>query len=148
MPYNRSPTNFVDFNTKLPDSSETVALWEELSKQKKTVELLGEHREQFDRLSQGQYVDPDALYYGGEKLCWSRQKIEDFVTKLKPGKCNTIVVIDIHSGLGPYGELISDHLPESAGQQKARELFGATVTEPALGTSSSRIKHGLHDYFW
>ncbi len=142
--------NFVDFTAKLPDSADAIAIWEKLSKQKDAVDLVGEQREQFDKLSQGQYSKADALYFGGEKASWSRQTIEELVAQLKPEKRDNVIVIDIHSGLGPYGygELICDHLPETAGQKKARELFGPTVTEPALGTSTSGVKYGLHDYFW
>lgn len=142
--------NFVDFSAGVPDSADAVAIWEKLKNQTDAATLVGEHREQFDKLSQGQYSHPEALYYGGEKASWSRQTIEELVAQIKPEKRDNIIVIDIHSGLGPYGygELICDHAPGSAGQKMARELFGATVTEPALGTSSSGIKHGLHDYLW
>tara|TARA_R110002072_G_scaffold277215_1_gene438947 strand:- start:45 stop:815 length:771 start_codon:yes stop_codon:yes gene_type:complete len=142
--------NFVDFTAKLPDSADAITIWEKLSKQKDAVDIVGEQREQFDKLSQGQYSKADALYFGGEKASWSRQTIEELVAQLKPEKRDNVIVIDIHSGLGPYGygELICDHLPETAGQKKARELFGPTVTEPALGTSTSGVKYGLHDYFW
>ncbi|MCB2425547.1 DUF2817 domain-containing protein, partial [Methylophaga pinxianii] len=112
--------NFVDFNVNLPDSCEAVAIWEKLSKQRDAVNQVGEHREQFDKLSQGQYTDAKALYFGGEKASWSRQTIEELVAQIKPEKRDQVIVIDIHSGLGPYGygELISEYLPESTGQKK------------------------------
>ena len=142
--------NFVNFADTQPDSTEAVAIWKQLIKQPATLESVAEQREQFDKLSQGQYSDAGALYFGGKAISWSRQIIEDLAAQLKPEKRQKVVVIDIHSGLGPYGygELISDHPDGSAGQQMARALFGATVTEPALGTSVSGVKYGLHDYFW
>lgn len=142
--------NFVKFDDSLPDSSEAVAIWKQLVKQPATLGSVAGQREQFDKLSQGQYSDAEALYFGGNTISWSRKTIEDLAAQLKPEKRQKVVVIDIHSGLGPYGygELISDHPDGSAGQQMARALFGATVTEPALGTSVSGVKYGLHDYFW
>lgn len=142
--------NFVNFADTQPDSTEAVAIWKQLIKQPATLGSVAEQREQFDKLSQGQYSDAGALYFGGKAISWSRQIIEDLVAQLKPEKRQNVVIIDIHSGLGPYGygELISDHPDGSAGQQMARALFGATVAEPALGTSVSGEKYGLHDYFW
>src|SRR5690554_2640959 len=60
--------NFVNFDDKLPDSAEAMAIWEQLNKQPATVGLVGEQREQFDKLSQGQYSSADALYFGGKNV--------------------------------------------------------------------------------
>ncbi|AFJ03032.1 putative deacylase [Methylophaga frappieri] len=140
--------NFVDFAAPLPDSVEALQVWAKLSQQD-TADIGGQ-RALFDTLSQGQYQQRDALYFGGDKPSWSREVIEQLALQIKPEKRDSVVVIDIHSGLGPYGygELICDHPPGSKATQTARNLFGATVTEPALGTSSSGMKYGLHDYFW
>ncbi|MDX1573988.1 MAG: DUF2817 domain-containing protein [Methylophaga sp.] len=142
--------NFVDFAGKLPDSSEALKIWQNLIKSSSSMDEVGGHRDLFDALSQGQYQQKDALYYGGDKASWSREVIEQLAGQIKPEKRDQIVVIDIHSGLGPYGygELICDHPHNSKATKTAVELFGATVTEPAMGTSSSGVKHGLHDYFW
>ena len=61
-----------------------------------------------------------------------------------------VAVVDIHSGLGPYGygEIISDHPPASSGAAMAKRWFGDSVTEPACGTSTSVPKAGLLDYAW
>ena len=120
--------NFVDFAGKLPDSSETLKIWQDLSKA--SAGKIGSHRELFDTLSQGQYQQKDALYYGGDKASWSREVIEQLATQIKPEKREQIVVIDIHSGLGPYGygELICDHPHNSKATKTALDLFGATET--------------------
>lgn len=59
-------------------------------------------------------------------------------------------LLDFHTGLGPfgYGEPICDHQPGSSAVQLARDWYGDSVTEPALGTSSSVVKFGLSDYGW
>jgi hypothetical protein len=141
--------NFVDFNGGLP-VSQAAEIWRELQDGKTDIAAVAEDRQQLDMLSQGQYADPQAPYYGGTQASWSRQCIEQLVAQLKPANRKKIIVIDIHSGLGPYGygELICDHPVDTAGRDSAVDLFGATVTEPALGTSSSGTKLGLHDYFW
>lgn len=141
--------NFVDFSTDLPDSQATE-IWAELQKGKTDIASVAEDRQQFDILSQGQYELPEMPYYGGKQPSWSRQVIEQLSAQIKPATRKQIIVIDLHSGLGPYGfgELICDHPVDSQGHDYAVELFGATVTEPALGTSSSGTKLGLHDYYW
>jgi Protein of unknown function (DUF2817) len=141
--------NFVDFNRKLP-ASKATKVWADLESGKTDIATIAQDRVQFDLLSEGQYEKPDMPYFGGKQASWSRQVIEQLVAQIKPEKRQQIMVIDIHSGLGPYGygELICDHPVDSKAHDYAVELFGATVTEPPLGNSSSGTKFGLHDYFW
>jgi hypothetical protein len=141
--------NFVDFDSELPVSRGTE-IWKELEQGKTDITTVAQDREKFDLLSEGQYEQPSAPYYGGKEPSWSRQLIEQLVAQIKPAKRKQVIVIDIHSGLGPYGfgELICEHDVGSQGHQYAVELFGATVTEPSLGTSTSGLKFGLHDYYW
>lgn len=142
--------NFVNFEQPLPDSTAALSIWQQLADRKIKLDTIGQQRGLFDSLSQGQYEQGDALYYGGKKPSWSREVIEQLAGQIKPERRDKIVVIDIHSGLGPYGygELICDHPHDSPATQTAMDLFGATVTEPAMGTSTSGVKTGLHDYFW
>jgi hypothetical protein len=60
------------------------------------------------------------------------------------------MIIDLHSGLGPYGhgELISDHPADCVARETLLDIYGASLTESVLGTSCSGLKQGLHDYFW
>lgn len=141
--------NFVDFDADLPVSKATQ-IWADLEKGKTDIATVAQNREQLDLLSEGQYEKPDMPYFGGKEASWSRQVIEQLVAQLKPANRKNVIVIDIHSGLGPYGfgELICDHPVDSKAHDYAVELFGATVTEPSLGNSSSGTKLGLHDYFW
>ena len=118
---------------------------------KKTdIDDVGSHREQFDLLSEGQYENPNALYFGGTKPSWSRECIEQLAGQLHLADREQVMVIDLHSGLGPYGhgELISDHPVECTARQTLMNIYGASLAEPVLGTSCSGIKQGLHDYFW
>jgi hypothetical protein len=141
--------NFVDFEQALPDSSAT-AIWDQMQAGNTDLMTVAGNREEFDVLSQGQYERADMPYYGGKEKSWSREVIETLVNKIKPAKRKRIMVLDLHSGLGPYGvgELISDHPIDSEGETLAMSLFGETVTAPARHNSSSGEKFGLHDYFW
>lgn len=141
--------NFVDFDASLP-KSDAAHIWQDLQAGKTDIATVAQDRVQFDLLSQGQYEEPTAPYYGGKEASWSRQVMEQLMTQLKPDKRKQIIVVDIHSGLGPYGygEMICDHPHGSSATATAVALFGATVTEPIMGTSSSGVKYGLHDYFW
>lgn len=101
-------------------------------------------------VSGGQYVDPRGLFYGGSGPTWSRRTLEGIAADYDIAGRAALCVIDLHTGLGPfgYGELICDHPPEAPAVKLARQWFGDSVTEPALGTSSSVPKAGLVDYFW
>lgn len=100
--------------------------------------------------SGGQYTHPRGLFYGGAGPTWSRTTLEDIATDYDIGGRASLCVLDLHTGLGPFGhgELICDHAPGSPPVEIARGWFGDSVTEPALGTSSSVPKVGLVDYFW
>lgn len=141
--------NFVDFSASLP-ASKSADIWRTLIDKKSDINTVGSDRQQFDLLSEGQYDDSSALYFGGKQASWSRQCIEQLAGQLHLAEREQVMVIDLHSGLGPYGygEIISDHPVASPARNTVFDIFGASVTEPVLGTSSSGLKHGLHDYFW
>jgi len=141
--------NFVDFSQKL-HQSDSDKIWHKLINKSADIQIIGADRDTFDILSEGQYSDSSALYFGGQQPSWSRQCIEQVAGQLKLDEREQVIVVDIHSGLGPYGygELICDHPVDSSARQTLCEIFGATITEPLLGTSSSGVKYGLHDYFW
>ncbi len=141
--------NFIDFSQQ-PHQSNSTEIWQKLLNNEANIEEIGADRDTFDILSEGQYSNPSALYFGGKQASWSRECIEQLVGQLKCDQRDKVIVVDIHSGLGPYGygELISDHPSDCVARQHLIEMFGSTVTEPILGTSSSGIKYGLHDFFW
>lgn len=103
-----------------------------------------------EAISGGQYEFPQGLFYGGKSASWSRQVIERIMQDFDLANRHRLAVVDIHSGLGPYGygEVISDHPAGTSGAAMAKRWFGDSVTEPALGTSTSVPKHGLLDYAW
>lgn len=100
-------------------------------------------------ISGGQYSDPSGPFFGGFGKAHGRRLIEQLINDHALGE-KQLAVIDLHTGLGPYGygEIICDHAPNSDGTRVARNWFGAAVTLPAAGTSSSVPKLGLMDYGW
>jgi hypothetical protein len=88
-------------------------------------------------VSGGQYTDPDGIFYGGLAPTWARQTLFRIVAEHAKG-ARHIALIDYHTGLGPYGhgEQICTHPRGSAALKRAEDWYG-TVTNPALGNSSS-----------
>lgn len=101
-------------------------------------------------LSGGQFAHADGLFYGGTAPSWSRLTCEAIVRDFNLANRQRVAVIDFHTGLGPfgYGEPICDHLPGTVGLKLARRWYGQSVTEPAIGTSTSVAKEGLSDFGW
>jgi hypothetical protein len=106
----------------------------------------GEHAERVAR-STGQYTHADGIFYGGRGPTWARRTSEAILAK-HLGHARTVAVVDLHTGLGPYGygEPICNHAPGGDRVRRARRWWGDSVTEPLLGTSSSQEKTGLTEF--
>ena len=91
----------------------------------------------------GQFSHANGLFYGGRQPCWSRRTLERVVAEATAG-AHATAVIDVHTGLGPYGygEPIAMHDPASDGFARARAWYGDAVTSPAGGTSTSSVVQG------
>jgi hypothetical protein len=152
--------NWVDFSQPLPRNPGYVELHrhylpESLDEQSlRTADAAiasyairhGTHAEQVAR-SSGQYTHPDGLFYGGEGPTWSRRTTEAILSAYLR-HARTVAIVDMHTGLGPYGygEPICNHEPGSERVARARRWWGDSVTEPLLGTSSSQEKWGLTEF--
>jgi len=101
---------------------------------------IGEHGpEAFQKaVSGGQYRHPGGIFYGGLAPTWSRQTQTAIFTEYL-AQADRVGVIDYHTGLGPwgFGERIVTDLPGSAGFERARAWYGAAITCPAAGNSTS-----------
>ncbi len=149
--------NAVDFSAPLPENAGYDTLRSALFCAGKAQRQAG--FAEFERwhgrtaletaISSGQYNDPEGPFYGGNKPAHGRLVTEDLIRRYDL-QGRTLGVIDLHTGLGPYGygEIICDHQMSSPGVQVAQRWYGAAVTLPALGTSSSVPKTGLMDYIW
>ena len=123
---------------------------------KQSHQQLEQYRQQWGNtryekaVSGGQYTDKKGLFYGGQSPSWSHCLVKQLINQYEIDQKSKVIVVDIHSGLGPYGygEVISDHIPDSSGAKWAYHCFSSNVTEPLKGTSCSVPKHGLMDYLW
>ena len=98
----------------------------------------------------GQYIDPKGIHFGGNGPTWSRRTLEAVIRDYRLAARSQVAVIDYHTGLGPYGygEPICGSRPGEPGQARARAWYGASLTEPLLGTSTSVVIPGLMQYVW
>jgi hypothetical protein len=97
--------------------------------------------------SSGQYTHADGLFYGGSGPTWARRTSEAILARYL-AHARTIAIVDLHTGLGPYGygEPICNHAPGGERVARARRWWGESVTEPLCGTSSSQPKWGLTEF--
>ena len=153
--------NFVDFTEPLPVNTAYAQLADSILPAQpgdwnRATQNLTDYTNAFGQqafelaISGGQYQFADGLFYGGTEPSQSRLNLEKIISVFDLKNRQSVAVIDIHTGLGPfaYGEIICDHPPESNGVKLARAWYGDSVTEPALGSSCSVPKLGLIDYLW
>jgi hypothetical protein len=94
----------------------------------------------------GQYRHPNGLFFGGTKPGWSRETVGKICNEHLAGARHAALV-DIHSGLGPYGygEPLTTLDPGSPEEQRARAWYGSelrntrTPDSPYAGTEASII---------
>lgn len=142
--------NFVDFDHPPANPGyDAIAdllvpdTWDDERRDRTTAALLekaGEvGLETFQRwVSGGQYAHPDGLFYGGREPVWSHRVLDTLLVGALADR-DRIVVIDLHTGLGPrgVGELISSDAPSDSGYERAVGLFGDDVTSLQAGGSVS-----------
>lgn len=106
-----------------------------------------------DAITTGQYRHPDGLHYGGERTEASNRVLEGVVAEHVIGR-DRVLVLDLHTGHGPRGELtlLSDEPPGSHQDRFFRERFTgvrveATVGNPdaTTGRKTGQIANGIRD---
>ncbi|WP_119165110.1 M14 family metallopeptidase [Algihabitans albus] len=151
--------NFADFDAPLPDNPGYEALhdvicpsaWDPETIERTFAELMGYAEAHSmaalqQAISGGQYVHADGLFYGGRGPTWSHGTL-DTLLRSHCGQARKIVVIDYHTGLGPfgYGERICPEAPGTAGHARALDWFD-DITSPSDGSSSSAPLVGTNNY--
>ncbi|MGB5397753.1 MAG: DUF2817 domain-containing protein [Gammaproteobacteria bacterium] len=149
--------NFIDFEQALPQNTGYTQLQaaiynpDAIQRQQLFDDFRAQHGQTAYEvaISGGQYSDPSGPFYGGQAAAHGRRVIEQVIAHYSLAG-RRLAVIDIHSGLGPYahGEVINDHPLDSHGYHVAHRWYGASVTTPESGDSSSVMKLGLLDYCW
>lgn len=147
--------NFIDWNQPLPANPDYDVLiadlvpdtWDEQTQQRTTASLL-EHMRRLGAaqaksvISRGQYSQPHGIFYGGSGPTWSNRWMRTWLPA-ELARCRRLVVIDLHTGLGPWGhgEFIVHLSSTDPAHQRAAALWGE-VRSPTDGTSVSTLLTG------
>ncbi len=89
-------------------------------------------------LSGGQYRHAKGVFYGGSGPSWAR-RTQEAIYRSYLSAAGRIAIIDYHTGLGPWGyaEPIMSDPVGSAAHDRGLAWFGATITTPLDGSSTS-----------
>ncbi|MGY4281688.1 hypothetical protein ACVWXO_000908 [Bradyrhizobium sp. LM2.7] len=98
----------------------------------------------------GQYRHASGMFFGGFGPTVTRQTLERIVSDHGIASRQLVLIVDYHTGLGPYGygELQCEQPSGMAGYRRAHDIFGHSVTSPDLGTSSALVLNGTQDDYW
>jgi len=125
--------NFIDWSDAPPPNEEYGGIahllvpdaWDLDTQQSTTMALLAYAEEVgFERLQEivsgGQYTHPTGVFYGGTAPVWSHRWLDEHLAGLV-GNAERVAVVDLHTGLGPWGhgELISHEGRGAAGYDRA-----------------------------
>jgi hypothetical protein len=97
-------------------------------------------------ISGGQYSHPDGLFYGGRFETWSNNTVRSIVNRYLSG-VRRVVVIDLHTGLGAYGdyEIILQHPEESPTYRRAVAIWGPEKVRTTFNGDSDYNDPGTDD---
>ncbi|MBH5396253.1 DUF2817 domain-containing protein [Bradyrhizobium sp. CNPSo 4010] len=155
--------NFVDFNAPLPNNEAYDLLADSLVPREldgpaleaaeATIEKFRATRGELalrKARTSGQYRHPTGMFFGGFCPSVARQTLEQIVADYDVESRRLVLVLDYHTGLGPYGygELQCEQASGMSGYERARSIFGPSVTSPDLGTSSAVVLNGTQDDYW
>jgi hypothetical protein len=149
--------NFIDFSATLPDNPGYEQLHSHLLSigdvTADNLHLLwqGMTQEEFVKvITEGQYKHEDGFFFGGKAPSWSRKVLEEVTADSLFSSADRIAVVDLHTGLGPYGygEIINDHPSGSTGYDWVINWYKDNAQSTELGESVSSPKQGLVDFHW
>lgn len=155
--------NFIDFSKPVPENPGYVELADAIVPPDLTEESLLKARQailEYEQLhgpearqraiSSGQYTHPNGMFYGGIKPTSAHKILEQIAIDFDLANRKNVIVIDYHSGLGPYGygELQCEAVTGQDGYERAKRIFGESVTSPEIGTSTAAALHGCQAEFW
>jgi hypothetical protein len=91
-------------------------------------------------VSGGQYLHPDGLFYGGREPVASHRIMRAFVEE-RLSAARRVVILDLHTGLGEWGEveLISGEPPDSESFARARSWWGERVASEGADSVSAEL---------
>lgn len=155
--------NFIDFTQPVPDNpghDELVDAFVPASLDEATIEAgerqIAKFRKAHGELAfqsarkAGQYRHAHSVFFGGFEETWSRRTLARIFDDYRLGDRTTVSVVDVHTGLGPfgYGEPICGHKRGSVGLDRVLSMYGHSTGLPAEGQSFSIPLHGTQRAFW
>lgn len=154
--------NFVDFSQSLPDNpgyreladafvTHSIDEASLIAAEARFADYRARHGEAAYLAARGagQYSNPEGLFYGGGAPTWARRTSEAIIDAYTlTGR--KVAVVDLHTGLGPYGygELIAGADPMTEQAQRLVDWYGPTLTQPALGGSVIVPQLGMAHLGW
>ena len=77
----------------------------------------------------GQYSHADGFYYGGQRAVWSNLTLRKIINRYCKKRAE-IAVIDLHTGLGPFGYGLPGVLADTGSEdaKRAAQWYGRSVT--------------------
>lgn len=98
----------------------------------------------------GQYTRPGGAYYGGAEPAEACLTLERIAIDFNVAARDQVIIVDYHTGVGPYGygDLMCEEISGLDGFERAKKIFGPSVTSPVVGPSNAIPIHGALDEFW
>jgi hypothetical protein len=143
--------NWVDFDRPLPTNPQYDELaddlcpadWSPDTQAKTGAKLMGWMQRHGPAayqhaVSAGQWTHPTGLFYGGKKPSWSRNTLTE-ILQSNLSKASRVLILDFHTGLGPYGyaEPLVSRRTDDPGFARTRSWIGAAATSIYGGGSIS-----------
>jgi hypothetical protein len=151
--------NFIDFSKPVPANPGYEELHPQLLTQswdQESIDAIFRRLDAFrervgekafsDAFNGGQYTHADGIFYGGAQPQWANNAYRGAV-ETHLGRARRVSYLDLHTGIGPYGEHIylCFHPEGSPARERARAWWGeravnlAGVTHKALATYNGTI---------
>ncbi len=154
--------NFVDFAERLPENPAYDELAEALvpptlsgapfaAAEAKIAAFRAKHGDAAFHAarSSGQYKHKDGLFYGGTGPTWGRRTAEAIIAAYRLVSRQHVAMIDLHTGLGPfgYGELIVMPALDSRHGRRLQEWYDC-VSRMGDANSPATTRFGLGPQRW
>ncbi|NQW10424.1 MAG: DUF2817 domain-containing protein [Alphaproteobacteria bacterium] len=155
--------NFVDFSKPLPENPGHDALADAFVPASLEPDVLAiaeariaawraEHGDAAFHAARkaGQYKHPHSMFFGGAAPSWARNTLAAIVEHHDLAGRALVSVIDVHTGLGPfgYGEPICGHKRGTVGLDRVLAMYGESTGLPSEGASFSIPLSGTQREFW
>lgn len=91
-----------------------------------------------DAFNGGQYLHADGIFYGGREAEWSNVALRRQLSR-HLGHARECVLVDLHTGIGPYGQpfMINFDAPGTFGRERALDVWGEAALSGAGSTHAA-----------